>query len=88
MSSVLSPDTSPDAEAVLVRRWRQMSIAEKAQLVGDLTTSVNELAMAGIRQRYPEASSRECFLRLAILRLGRPLALCAYPEIEHLPDAP
>ena len=81
-------DTTPAAEAVLVRRWRTMTMAEKAALVGDLSEAVNELALAGIRHRYPGAFPRECFLRLAVLRLGRPLALRAYPEIDRLPDGP
>ena len=88
MAVVLSSDTSPAAEAVLVRRWREMSATEKAALIVDLTASVNDLALAGIRHRYPDASPRERFLRLAVLRLGRPLALRAYPEIARLPDGP
>ena len=79
-------DTTPAAEAVLLRRWREMTAAEKATLVSDLSESVNNLALAGLRQRYPDASPRECFLRLAVLRLGRPLAIRAYPEIDRLLD--
>jgi hypothetical protein len=83
---VLSDDTSADAEAVLWRRWRDMTAAEKAQLVGGLCAAVNELAAAGIRARHPAASPREQFLRMAILRLGLPLARKAYPEIAQLSD--
>jgi hypothetical protein len=85
---VLSRDTSPEAEAVLWRRWREMSATEKAQIVADLSAAANELAAAGIRARYPDATPREQFLRLAILRLGLPLARTVYPEIEHLSDLP
>jgi hypothetical protein len=81
-------DTSPAAETELVRRWREMSSTEKAALIAGLSESVNQLAMAGIRQRYPAASPRECFLRLAVLRLGEALALAAYPEISGLLDRP
>ena len=81
-------DTSQAAEAELVRRWREMPSTEKAALIAGLSESVDQLAMAGIRQRYPDASPRECFLRLAVLRLGEPLALAAYPEIADLPEHP
>jgi hypothetical protein len=80
----LSLDTSPDIERMQIERWRRMSPAEKAAIVSGLTRSVHELALAGIRQRYPDASPREQFLRLALLTLGPELARSAYPEIVTL----
>jgi hypothetical protein len=38
-----------------------MSAAEKAALVTGLTQAVYDLARAGVRHRYPEASPREVF---------------------------
>jgi hypothetical protein len=61
-----------------------MSAAEKAAVVSGLTSAVYEMARAGIRHRYPNASPREQFLRLAITSLGRDLALQAYPDIALL----
>jgi hypothetical protein len=61
-----------------------MSAAEKVAIVSGLTRAVHELALAGIRLRYPEAGPREHFLRLAILNLGPDLARRAYPEIDSL----
>jgi hypothetical protein len=61
-----------------------MTVAEKAAMVTGLTEAVYELARAGIRHRYPHASRREQFLRLAIVSLGRDLARKAYPEIAQL----
>ena len=43
----------------------------KARRVRDMTLAVEMLALAGIRERHPSASARECQLRLASLRLGR-----------------
>ncbi len=40
--------------------------------------------MAGIRQRHPQANERECFLRYAVLTLGKDLAVKAYPEAAVL----
>lgn len=61
-----------------------MSAAQKAETVATLSRGVRDLALAGIRQRYPDATAREQFLRLAMLTLGRELAAAAYPEIDRL----
>lgn len=58
-----------------------MSAAEKAAMVSGLTQMAYDLALAGVRHRYPDASPREQFLRLAIVTLGPDLARRAYPEI-------
>jgi hypothetical protein len=76
-----SLDTAPEIERLQVERWRQMSAADKAAIVSGLTHAVYELALAGIRHRHPQASTREQFLRLAIVTLGSDLACKVYPEI-------
>ena len=80
----LSADTSPDIERLQIERWRQMSPADKAAIVTGLTQAVYDLARAGIRQRYPGASMREQFLRLAMVTLGPDLARKVYPEVATL----
>ena len=80
----LSLDTSPEIERLQIERWRQMSAAEKAAIVSGLTQAVYDLALAGVRHRYPDASPREQFLRLAMVTLGSDLARKAYPEITAL----
>ena len=77
----LSLDTSPEIERLQIERWRQMSPAQKAALVSGLTQAAYDLTLAGIRMRHPDASSRERFLRLAVITLGPDLARRAYPEI-------
>ena len=77
----LSLDTSAVIERLQIERWRQMSAAEKAAIVSGLTQAGYDLALAGVRHRYPDASPREQFLRLAIVTLGPDLARRAYPEI-------
>jgi hypothetical protein len=42
--------------------------------------------LAGIRHRYPHASERECFLRLAAIRLGVETTRRIYPEAAELTD--
>ena len=61
-----------------------MSPADKAAIVSGLTQAAYDLAAAGVRHRYPHASPREHFLRLAIVTLGQALAEKAYPEIQQL----
>jgi hypothetical protein len=80
-AKTLSLDTSAEIERLQIERWRQMSPESKAALVSGLTQAGYDLALAGLQQRYPRASSRELFLRLALLTLGPDLARQAYPEI-------
>jgi hypothetical protein len=80
----LSADTSAAIAQLQIERWRKMSPADKAALVAGLTQAVYELARAGIRHRYPSASSREQFLRLAIVTLGPDLARKAYPDLVSM----
>jgi hypothetical protein len=84
VTAPLAPDTSPDIEQLQVEGWRAMSPAQKARLITGLSQAARTMALAGIRHRYPAASPREHFLRLAILTLGVELATSAYPEIRDL----
>jgi hypothetical protein len=61
----LSPDTHPEVEKRLIEAYRRMSAAEKLQRVRELTQFVQQLALADIRRRYPEADEHECRMRLA-----------------------
>lgn len=80
----LTGDSSEDAERRLIESWRDMSPAQKVALAAAMSQTVRDLALAGIRQRYPLAMPREQLLRLAIVTLGPELALAAYPEIATL----
>jgi hypothetical protein len=80
----LAADTSAEIEAQQVEGWRQMTATQKAAIVTGLTQAVLDLALEGVRHRYPDASPREQFLRRAIVIHGRNLAARAYPEIDEL----
>lgn len=80
----LARDTAPEIEDMQVDAWRRMTPTAKAALVSGLSQTVFDLGLAGVRERHPNASPREHFLRLAILRLGRDLAARAYPDIDRL----
>ncbi len=65
-----SLDTSPSAEAIQFDLWRKMTPEQKADLFTSLTLAVQELAMAGMRQRHPGEADETLRLRLAVQRLG------------------
>ena len=66
-----SPDTSEEADRMQFAILREMSINDKAKLLMELNAMVQQLAFAGMRRRYPNASDDEIWLRLAAQRLGR-----------------
>ncbi len=76
----LSRDTSPDVERWQIESWRQMSAARKAAIITGLTRAAYAMALAGVRHRDPDATSRQHFLRLALIVLGPDLACRAYPD--------
>ena len=82
----LSLDTSPDIERRQIESWRRMSAAEKAGVVTGLTRAAYAMTFAGVRQRHPDASSREHFLRVAVIVLGAELARKAYPDAIEVID--
>lgn len=49
-----------------------------------MSKTVRELALAGVRSRFPDAESHEQLLRLAVVMLGPELAAAAYPEVAAL----
>lgn len=75
-----------DPEIVRMQRdaLRRMTPEQKMRLVRDLNRAADAMAEAGIRDRYPAASDREVFLRLAVRKLGYRLASAVYPEVETL----
>jgi len=71
-------DTPKEVEAVVVARWRSMSIDERLSLVQRLCRDVDAIAVAGIRRSHPDASEREVRHELARRRYGSELADAAF----------
>jgi len=67
-------DTSPETEAVLFKLWRETPAWRKLELLEDLNHTARQLALAGLRRRFPGASSEKLRRRLADLLLGEELA--------------
>jgi hypothetical protein len=66
-----SADTSPEAERFIIERLRELPIWRKAEMITAITRAAEEMSLAGLRARYPEAQDDELRLRLAALRLDR-----------------
>ncbi len=82
----LSADTTAEIEDRQIEAWRRLSPAERLRLVSETTRAVTNLALAGIRRRHPDASERECFLRLAAIRIGVDATRRIYPDAAEFPD--
>ena len=54
-----SPDTSPEAERILIEGYRRMTPREKTQRVLEINRFGYQLALAGVRRRHPNADERE-----------------------------
>jgi hypothetical protein len=71
-------DTDPRARAVQLRIFRGMTPAQKMALVDDAVAFTQEVALAGLRRRYPDAGPAEIRRRLMGLMLGEELASRAF----------
>jgi hypothetical protein len=83
--AVLASDTAAHAEALQVRAWRNMTPAQIARLVDDLSSATRALALAGLRERHPDATEPELVARLAAITLGPELAHRIYPTLMRRP---
>ena len=78
----LFPDTSAEAEEVLLGIYRSMPPWRKLQLVEDANRTASLLAMAGLRIRHPEESEGRLRRRLFALRLGEEVAARVYGPLD------
>lgn len=73
-----SPDTSPEAERVMIELLRRAPIWRRLQLAESMSRTTRLLTMSGIRQRFPQADEDELRRRFAELYLGPELAVKAF----------
>ena len=66
-------DTDSQAQEVLIRLIRRKSFAQKIQDIFDAYHTGQQLAMAGIRQRYAQATEQEVWNMWARQHLGNSL---------------
>ena len=78
-----SRDTNPRVERLLIEAYRRMTPHEKAEKISQLSQACTDLAISGIRSRYPKADEREIRLRLGALRLPRQTMIKAFGWDPH-----
>jgi hypothetical protein len=71
-------DTDPRVMEVWLDMLRAKTPGERILMAFELSDFAVRMAESGVRERYPEASEREIFLRSAALRLPRDLMIRAY----------
>jgi hypothetical protein len=76
--AILSRDTDPVIERMQLERLRQMPAWRKLALVSSMNRLVRALALAGLRERYPDDTPAQRRRRLADLILGPELAAAAF----------
>ena len=81
--ALLSTDTLPDIESIQVERLRQMPPWRKMALMAEMSQTVRTLALAGLRQRYPDDTPAQRQRRLADLILGPELATRVYGPLSE-----
>ena len=87
MRRPLAEDTPLEIEQVQIAMWQRMTPSDKMRLVSGLCRRLHALAAEAVKRRHPQASAREQFLRLAIVRLGYDLAVEAFPDAAGLDSA-
>ena len=75
-------DTSQEAHELQLRGYRRMTVAQKAELVADLSEAVRELARLGIRRRHPGYADDEVKRALALILYGRETQRTLWPGEE------
>lgn len=66
----LASDTTPEAEAVLISKWREFPPARKIQKLMGMRSFAKQLVLSGLRERHPEANEDELAHRILIRFLG------------------
>ena len=81
----LLSDTDAEAERILIELARVTPAWKKCEQIVSATMTGRDLAMAGLKLRYPKASETELRRRLAAQVLDRDIVMRVYgwdPEVE------
>jgi len=73
-----SPDTSPEAERVLIELLRRAPAWRRLQLTDRMSSAVRSLSMSGLSACHPGAKEGELRRRFADIHLGPELAAKVY----------
>jgi hypothetical protein len=78
--SAIYPDTHPEMEDLHLKLLRDLPAWKKLEMLAQLNQTAHNLALAGLRQRHPDADEVELKRLLADLILGEELAKKVYGE--------
>jgi hypothetical protein len=81
MSSYYS-DSHPEIEGLQIELLRRVPPWKKLEMMAQLNASARQLALQGLRQRFPQAGETELNRRLAGLLLGEELASKVYGRLK------
>ena len=81
MRNMNKKDTSPEARQVLIEMYRKMPPVVKFIRIFEAYQTGRMLAMAGLRDRYPEASEKKIWYLWAKQHLGEKLFNDVYGEV-------
>lgn len=77
-----SRDTSPEIDKFLMLAFRKMPLWKKAHLVNEATKGIQQWALIGIRNQYPNATPAEVRFQLAVRCLSKETAHQLYRDSE------
>ena len=83
IADMYEKDTSPEARKVLIDRYRMMSTTVKVKLIFDAYQAGKMLAMAGIKQLYPNVSETKAWQIWAKRHLGEQLYNKVYGSLSN-----
>ncbi len=78
-----SIDTSKESESVLTDLYRAMTPARKGALIFSAYRTGQQLALAGLKRRYPEADAQQLWHLWARQHLGQTLYEQVYGTDRH-----
>ena len=76
-------DTHPKMEALQINLLRETPPWRKMEMLAELNRAARELALAGLRQRYPEADETALLRYLGNILLGSDIAGRVCAELEN-----
>ena len=74
MHEASSLDTNPAIDVVMMDRFASMTMAERAEVMNDLSEMCTKLALAGIRAQHGDLSIEDMRWHLCARRYGEALA--------------
>jgi hypothetical protein len=83
LNSMALTDTSKESEKVLVELYRAMPSARKGTLVFSACRTGRQLALAGLKSRFPDATPRQIWHLWARQHLGQTLYEQVYGTAGH-----